>query len=129
MPYTGPRSPWCLPWLEISPFTLLRRLREGQDLLLVDVRRQPGDKTLRGAIRLEDEAWTPPDQVEVVVFDNDETEALDVTRRLQQQGFERVRALFGGLELYEFSFDPEVVEADTFLEGSTAGKTQGSRMA
>ena len=36
-------------------------------------------------------------------------------RRLQAQGYPRVKALFGGLELYEFSLDPEVVGSETYL--------------
>ena len=35
--------------------------------------------------------------------------------RLQSRGYGRVKALFGGLDLYEFSLDPEVVGSETFL--------------
>ena len=35
---------------------------------------------------------------------------------LHGAGYERVKMLFGGLELYEFSLDPEVVGSETFLE-------------
>ena len=34
---------------------------------------------------------------------------------MQSAGYPRVKALFGGLELYEFSLDPEVVGQETYL--------------
>jgi hypothetical protein len=34
---------------------------------------------------------------------------------MQAAGYPRVKALFGGLDLYEFSLDPEVLGQDTFL--------------
>jgi hypothetical protein len=39
---------------------------------------------------------------------------------MQAAGWPRVRALFGGLDLYEFSLDPEVVGEETFLVRSTS---------
>jgi len=111
------------PRLEISPFALFRRLREDRAPLLVDVRAQPGDRTLEGAISLPDDSWRPPADTDVVLLDDDGTEAVAHTKRLQQAGFERTRALFGGLELYEFSLDPEVVGQKTFLVQLTEGKT------
>ena len=106
------------PRREISPFALFRRLREDRAPLLVDVRPQPGDRTLEGAISLPDESWRPPEETDVVLFDDDGTAAVAHTERLQQAGFERTRALFGGLELYEFSLDPEVVGQGTYLVDS-----------
>jgi len=103
------------PRLEISPFTLFRRLREEQDLLLVDVRPEPSGLTLLGAIRLPDPDWQPPEDQDVLLFDNDGTTAVTIAQRLQSQGHPAVRALFGGLLLYEFSLDPEVVGEGTFL--------------
>ena len=38
------------PRLELSPFTLFRRLREGTPPLLVDIRRHPRGSTLAGSI-------------------------------------------------------------------------------
>jgi hypothetical protein len=52
----------------------------------------------------------------VVLFDEDGTLAVEAARRLQAAGYSRVRALFGGLELWDFSLDPEVVGDDTGLE-------------
>lgn len=104
------------PLLELSPFTLFRKLREGQAPLLVDVRQLPGARSLRGAVAWPGAGWEPPDDTDVVLFDEDGGEALEIARRLHAAGFERVRTLFGGLDLYEFSLDPEVVGAETFLE-------------
>jgi hypothetical protein len=51
----------------------------------------------------------------VVLFDDDGSIAIDGARHMQAAGWPRVKALFGGLELYEFSLDPEVVGEETFL--------------
>jgi hypothetical protein len=106
------------PRLEISPFALFRRLEEGTELLLIDVRRSVGDKTLKGAERLAGDGWRPPADRDVVLFDNDGSAAVELARCLSEAGHERVRALFGGLELYEFSLDPQVVGAETYLVDS-----------
>ena len=103
------------PRLELSPFTLFRRLREGQAMLLVDVRSEPRGWTLRGASQLPGPVWVPPAGQDVLLFDDDGTEAVTVAREFQAQGHPTVRALFGGLRLYEFSLDPEVVGEETFL--------------
>jgi len=104
------------PQLELSPFTVFRWLREGtRPLLLVDARPTPVGRTLRGALPWPGEEWEPPEDRDVVLFDEDESLASAQARRLQQAGFERVRVLFGGLELYEFALPPEVVGTETFL--------------
>lgn len=103
------------PRLEISPFTLFRRLDEGRPVLLIDVRTAGPGKTLRGSQPLPSGDWQPPADRDVVLFDNDGSAALKLAARFQAVGHSRVRALFGGLELYEFSLDPEVVGADTYL--------------
>lgn len=104
------------PLLEVSPFTLFRRLREGRAPRLIDVRRQPGRRTLRGAERWQGDEWRPAGDQEIVLFDDDGSEALEIVARLQHAGFPLAKMLFGGLDLYEFSLDPEVVGDDTFLE-------------
>ncbi len=103
------------PGLEVSPFALFRRLAEGDPPLLVDVRGAPGELSLAGASPYPGEGWQPPPDRDVVLFDDDGSRALDLARRLQAAGHERVKVLFGGLELYEFSLDPAVVGAETFL--------------
>ena len=103
------------PRVELSPFTLFRRLREGKPLLLVDVRPEPLGKTLRGAEKLAGPEWEPPEGQDVLLFDDDGTAAVATAQTLQARGHHAVRALFGGLQLYEFSLDPEVVGQETFL--------------
>lgn len=103
------------PLLEISPFTLFRRLKEGAAPRLIDVRRAPGALTLAGAEPWPGEGWEPPVDRDVLLFDDDGTEAYPLGQRLQAAGCDRVKVLFGGLELYEFSLDPEVVGGETFL--------------
>lgn len=103
--------------LEVSPFALLRRLKSGQSVLLVDARKgASGGRTLAGALPYPGDDWQPDDpDLDVVVFDDDGSEAAELAIRLRRRGHDRARVLFGGLDLYEFSLDPEVVGAETFL--------------
>lgn len=109
------------PTLEVSPFALFRRLTAGDAPLLVDVRRVPSRCTLLGAVPLPPEPWQPPADVDTVLFDDDGSLATAEASRLQEAGAPRVRALFGGLELYAFALDPEVLGSDTFLRDPDAG--------
>jgi hypothetical protein len=104
--------------LEVSPFVLFRRIKEGKDEdlpLLVDVRPEPGHLTLQGAIPYPGPDWSPPQDRDVVLFDEDGSIAIEGARHMQSVGYPRVKALFGGLELYEFSLDPEVIGQETYL--------------
>lgn len=103
------------PQLEVSPFVLFRRIKEGRPPLLVDVRPSPGALTLAGAIPYPGPDWSPPADEDVVLFDDDGALAIEGARHMQAAGWPRVKSLFGGLELYEFSLDPEVVGEETFL--------------
>lgn len=103
------------PVLEVSPFVLFRRIQEGEAPLLVDVRPEPGRLTLQGAIPYPGPDWSPPQDRDVVLFDEDGSIAIDGARHMQSAGYPRVKALFGGLELYEFSLDPEVIGQETYL--------------
>lgn len=100
--------------LEISPFLVFRRLRDGKPLSLVDVRADPQGHTLAGAERWSSD-WQPPADRQVVLFDEDGSLAIPLAERFQEQGHAHVKALFGGLELWKFSLDPKVVGAETFL--------------
>ena len=102
------------PRCEVSPYALFRRLKDGPPPALIDVRAHPQGTTLRGAEPLT-AGWIPPADREVVLFDDDGARSVPLARELQAAGHERVRALFGGLELYEFALDPEVVGTETFL--------------
>ena len=102
--------------LEISPFTLFKRLQQGRAMQLVDVREAPGRRTLQGAITEPDPQWRPADtEADVVLFDDNGSAAVAASHRLQEAGYSRVKALFGGLELYEFALDPRVVGEETYL--------------
>lgn len=103
------------PQLEVSPFALFRRIKDGDPPLLVDVRPALGRLSLQGAISYPGPDWSPPRDRDVVLIDDDGALALDGARHMQAAGWGNVKALFGGLELYEFSLDPEVVGAETFL--------------
>ncbi len=103
------------PTLEISPFALFRLLRDGQAPVLIDARAQPAGVGLAGALPRPDADWQPPEGERVVVFDDDGSEAEPLVRRLTAEGFHQVRMLFGGLELYAFALDPQVVGEETYL--------------
>ena len=103
------------PQLEVSPFAVFRRLREGQAPLLLDVRPELGALTLAGALPYPGPDWAPPRDQDVVLFDDDGSLAIDGARHMQAAGYPRVKALFGGLDLWEFSLDPEVVGEETYL--------------
>lgn len=103
------------PLLEVSPFTLFRRLRDGREVLLYDARAELSELTLAGAVALPKGDWQPVADKDVILFDEDGSEALPIVEKLQARGFSRVKILFGGLKLYEFSLDPEVVGTETFL--------------
>jgi hypothetical protein len=105
------------PRLEISPFALFRALAEGRPPLLIDARTVPGAAgaaSFAGASPWPGPDWSPPD-ADVVLFDDDGALAGEAARRLQGGGYGRVRALFGGLALYDFALDPAVVGAERFL--------------
>jgi len=104
------------PRIEVSPFVLFRRLQEGQAPTLIDVRESPARHVLRGAATRPEADWHPPDDLEVVLFDEDGSEAIVWVERLQEEGYCEVKMLFGGLQLYEFALDPQVVGDETFLE-------------
>ncbi len=103
------------PRLEIAPFALFRRLREGRAPLLVDIRSEPSDLTLEGSVRVSISDWEPDAETETVLFDDTGDEAVRFAHELQEKGFPGVKALFGGLQLYEFALDPEALGEQTFL--------------
>jgi hypothetical protein len=107
------------PQHEVSPFALFRRMKDGDPPLLVDVRPAPGRLSLQGAIPYPGPDWSPPRDRDVVLLDDDGSQALEGARHMQATGWRNVKALFGGLELYEFSLDPEVVGEETFLRKRT----------
>ncbi|HVT17265.1 MAG TPA: hypothetical protein VHQ90_13945 [Thermoanaerobaculia bacterium] len=103
------------PRVEVSPFALFRCFEEGRAPLLVDLRPAGGRLTFAGALPYPGPGWTPPTGRDVLVFDDDGTAAVGEARRLQAAGFSRVKALFGGIDLYELALDPQVVGPETHL--------------
>ena len=107
------------PQVEIAPFVLFRRLREGRAPLLVDIRSEPSDLTFEDSVRVTVSDWEPDEETETVLFDENGDEAVRFARKLQEKGFSGVKALFGGLQLYEFALDPEALGEPTFLVRGT----------
>lgn len=103
--------------LEISPYELFRGLSDGRPFLLLDVREEPGALSLAGARPFAGAGGDLREDVDTVLFDDDGGRAFTLARELQDRGKVRVRALFGGLRLYDFAIDPEVVGAERFLVG------------
>jgi hypothetical protein len=110
--------------LEISPFTLFRRLREGRPPELLDVRESPGEVSLQGARRWGGESWQPESGLDYVLFDEDGSLATEIAGTLVEQGHTNVKALFGGLDLYAFALDPQVVGEETYLTGETSATAE-----
>lgn len=114
------------PELHVSPFRLFRWLHEAragrtEAPVLLDVREGGQPTSGENPLRLRDarpfsDPRLPKDR-DVVLVDADGTEAATRARRLRETGHERVWALYGGLELYDFALDPAVVGAERFLEG------------
>src|SRR6185295_9491933 len=104
------------PALEISPYHVFRRLTDGDPPLLIDVRPEAGARSLSGAIPYPGPEWEPPPDRDVVLFDDDGTTAVEGARHMQAAGWLNVKALFGGLDLWEFALDPAVVGVETFLK-------------
>jgi len=105
------------PDAEISPFTLFKRLQKGHEILLVDVRADRGDRSLKGAVAWPGEDWEPPADREVVLYDEAGDKAVRIARAYQERGHAGVKALFGGLDLWSFALDPEIVGTETYLVG------------
>lgn len=106
------------PELDCSPYELFRRLREGTAPALVDLRDDPA-LTLRGASTSstgELAGWHPDDRRgEVVLLDDDGSRARETAAALRERGVPGVRALFGGLRLYDHALDPRVVGQERYL--------------
>lgn len=121
------------PEIHLSPYTLYRWLSEGRRLVSADVRPRPsGDappgRTLLGAESVPGPGWTPPAGLPVILFDDDGRTAAPLARRLRAAGHDQVHALFGGLELYDYALDPQVVGEYRFLvRAETPAEGRGRR--
>jgi len=106
------------PELDCSPYELYRRLREGDPPALVDLRNAPA-MTICGARTSSATAiaaWRRDEVGEdVVLLDDDGRRAREIARSLRHRGVAGVRALFGGLRLYDHALDPRVVGSERYL--------------
>jgi hypothetical protein len=95
--------------IHVSPYELFRRLQEGERPPLVDLR--DAGLTLVGARRgLSSEEWPAG----AILIDHDGRQASARAREIQALGRE-VKALYGGIELWDFALDPLVVGEERFL--------------
>jgi hypothetical protein len=101
------------PGLEISPYTVWRRRQCGPPLVVVDLRPAGEGLLFADAVTWPGPDWQPPEETDVVLVDADGTTAVGLARRLRAAGHRRVRALFGGSELFELALG-------TFLDQSPA---------
>jgi hypothetical protein len=102
------------PGIDLDPYTLFHRLQEGTvPRLLALTSTTP---SLPGAV-----PWSPgdplPEAAELILIDQDGTAARPLALRLREEGHTHVRALFGGVEFYDYCLDPRVVGEERFLEG------------
>lgn len=117
------------PGIHVSPFRLFRWLHDAREGLcaapvLLDVRPSevrgaPGARTMRDARPFTD-STSPPADRDLVLIDDDGRKATDLARRLREEQKEaaptQIWALYGGLELYDFALDPQVVGDERFLD-------------
>lgn len=74
----------------------------------IDVRRHPGKEQIRGALRYDPKALLAEERLtlpfahdgRIVVYGDDENEAVQIAGRLRQQGFIKAAILDGGFAAY-----------------------------
>jgi hypothetical protein len=109
------------PGVHVSPYELFRRLREGRPPRLWALP-DAGPLIMAGALPYP--ATSPehaPDE-QAVLLDRDGEAALAEVHRLHAAHpalTGRVRALYGGLALYDFCLDPRVVGEERFISSSS----------
>lgn len=100
--------------LHVSPYDLFRRLSDGEHPAMVDLRAT--GTTLVGAVRGATATSLAPG---TVLIDEDGQGAAEAARRARAEGL-NVRALYGGIRLWDFALDPLVVGTDRFLTAEDA---------
>lgn len=112
------------PAIDVSPYELFRRLREGRPPALYHLQgRERFRLTLYGARPVTEDrlraGWTPPEE-ESFWLDGDGVRSREVALDLRRRGARGVRALFGGLRLYDYALDPRVVGEERYLRPAAA---------
>jgi hypothetical protein len=95
--------------LHVSPYELFRRLANGERPPMVDLRAI--GRSLVGATRGESGGAFAPG---TILIDRDGLAATEAARRDRAEGRD-TRALYGGIELWDFALDPLVVGEQRFL--------------
>ena len=108
MPPFDPPPPFEVG-LHVSPYQLFRRLTNGERPPMVDLRAT--GRSLIGATRGEPGSAFAPG---TILIDRDGLAATETARRARAAGTD-VRALYGGIELWDFALDPLVVGEQRFL--------------
>ena len=98
--------------LHISPFELFRRLTDGETPTMIELRAD--GVTLRGAVRRPALAADSELPAGAILIDWSDAETTRLAR-LQRAAGRDVRALYGGIELWDFALDPQVVGEERFL--------------
>lgn len=102
--------------MEIEPETLRERQEEGSAGTLVDIRR-PHEREI---VALEDDFWIPMQQLgqnleelrdaprPLVIYCHSGVRSLRVAKMLQEEGFEDVYSLAGGIDAWAVKIDPSL---------------------
>jgi hypothetical protein len=111
------------PRRHLSPYRLFRWLRERRPLTLLDLRPPPVSITLAGARPFGNPQDLSAADNPIVLFDLDGASAAEALEGLPAELRSTARILFGGIELYEYCLDPQVVGEERFLRRS--GEQEG----
>lgn len=108
------------PEIHVSPHALFRRLHEAAEgkaaaPVLTDLR--PPGAVLRFRDAEDFSEGRGEGASDTILVDDDGIDATRRARELRQDERERVFALYGGMELYDYALDPLVVGAERFLVG------------
>lgn len=109
------------PRLHVSPYRLYRWLHERRSLTLYDLRSQPGPLRFAAALPYPGDEALASSRAQpghpLILIDDDGHAASALTRGLQlTQSTHHIRALYGGLVLYDHCLDPRIVGPHRFLQ-------------
>lgn len=102
------------PEIHVSPHALFRRLHDAAEGMKIAPRlldlRPPG-----AAVRFRETVGFSERASGTILVDDDGLEATRRARELRKEGREKIYALYGGMELYDYALDPLVVGTERFL--------------